>query len=435
MQEFKSKSRQTQETIERILEMKREGVTSRVIAEEVLGRASAKSTINDLWREYKEFEADLEEYQPLTMQDDHRDQVPVQSWEVPMEQLDSLAESSDMDVAALAKRLRTAQKANAQLRKIHRQSLDGTEHFEAMQKAVEMATSRIRYSQPKTYVPARLGAQKATMEVLFSDFQIGKIGQHYDSDLAHKGIKRYGEKILQLVEERKMTYDLERIVFASLGDIVEDHMKHGIQSATSCDSGLAEQMANAIEYIWTYLVQPLAVMGIPMDLYGIAGNHGSSQHKGMDMFKAGLYSYDYTIYRALEGYCKVAGYDNVRFHLPEGVFGCVNIYGSNFVYEHGYFNASTEKSISDQMKKRGQQLRMHVDGIRIGDMHHVCSFDNHKMVLNGAFFGLDTEGLEFSGILGFNSVPAQVVMFHTPEYIDGRNTIKEFISVQLAMPQ
>ena len=231
--------------------------------------------------------------------------------------------------------------------------------------------------------------------------------------------------------ERQDKYDLERIVFASLGDIVEDHMKHGVQSATSTDSGLAEQMANAIEYMWKYVIQPLAVLGVPMEVMCIAGNHGSSQHKGMDMYKAGLFSYDYVIYKTLEGYCEAAGFNHVTFTIPEGVFGYTTIYDHYVVYEHGYFNSATEKSMEDQLKKRGQQIKKYVEYFRCGDMHHLCSYDNHKMVLNGAFFGTDTTGVEYSGILGFNSVPSQAVMFHTDNKIVGRNTVKEFISIQV----
>lgn len=41
----------------------------------------------------------------------------------------------------------------------------------------------------------------------------------------------------------------------------------------------------------------------------------------MDIYKAGLYSYDYAIYTALKQLAKVGGYNNITFNIPEGVFG------------------------------------------------------------------------------------------------------------------
>jgi hypothetical protein len=156
-------------------------------------------------------------------------------------------------------------------------------------------------------------------------------------------------------------------------------------------------------------------------------------NKGMDIYKAGLYSYDYAIYTALKQLAKVGKYDNITFNIPHGAFGHVEIYGNTVIYEHGYFNSATEKSMSDQMKKRGQQIKKHVEYFRIGDMHHVCSYDCHKMILNGAFFGVDTAATEYSGVLGFSSVPAQVVMWHEPEDNIGKGSVKEFKTIQLAI--
>lgn len=347
-------------------------------------------------------------------------------------EVEYLCESTDITVARLAKRLRSLQKANNELRKVNRVSLDVTDHFSEMIDSVNIAASKLNAANVNAFNYQPKASTPATLEILFSDFQIGKVGQYYNSNLAKRSIETYGREILNKIKERGNTYKVEKIVFASLGDTVEDHLKHGVQSATSTDCGLSQQMAMAIEYMWAYLVQPLASLGIPMEFIGIAGNHGSSQHKGMDMYKAGLYSYDYTIYKALEGFTKAAGYTNVKFYIPEGVFAYTQIYGRYVVYEHGYFNNATEKSMEDQMKKRGQQIKKHVEYFRCGDMHHLCSYDSHKMVLNGAFFGTDSDGVEYSGILGFNSIPAQAIMFHTDERSIGKNTVKEFIGIQVA---
>jgi hypothetical protein len=348
--------------------------------------------------------------------------------------LEEACNSDDWHVANLAKRLRTTQRTNSQLRKVINSDVDHTTHFPSMIEAVQKATSELNstvYAQ-RPYVLEETGTQPAIMEILFSDWQIGKVGQYYNSNLGERALAYYGQQLIKLIDDRKGTYKLDKIVFASLGDIVEDHLKHGVQSATSTDCGLSEQMAKGIIGIWENVLQPLGEIGVPIEVMCIAGNHGSSEHKGMDMYKAGLYSYDYAIYKALEGYCKVAGYKHVKFIQPEGCFGYTDIYGRYAVYEHGYFNSCTEKSLLDQLAKRSNQIKRHVEYFRCGDMHHVCAYDNAKLVVNGAFFGADDEGVEYSGILGFNAIPAQVVMFHTDEKSIGKNTVSEFITVQVA---
>ncbi|QHZ59814.1 metallo-dependent phosphatase [Alteromonas phage vB_AmeM_PT11-V22] len=406
-------SRLTEQEKKVIVEEKLKGTASRKIGE-MIGRG--KSTINDYYNSYI---ASLSESEEEELND---------------AEIETLCESPDTAISNLAKRLRTAQRTNTQLRRIQREVFDQDVNFKAHIKAVENVVGRIN-PNPVVELPKKDNLDNkppATVEILFSDLQIGKVGEQFNTEKAIKAIEEYGKEILAYIDRMSDRYYIERIVFESLGDIVEDHMKHGIQSATSTDSGLSEQMANAITYVWEKVLYPLFSLGIDTDVLCIAGNHGSSQHKGMDMFKAGLYSYDYTIYKTWELLAKGCDFKNVDFIIPEGVFGYLNIYGNYLIAEHGYFNSATEKSMTDQMKKRGQQIKKHVEYFRCGDMHHTCSYDSHRLVLNGAFFGVDEGGTEYSGIIGFSSVPSQVVMLHTPEERIGRNTIKDFHVIQLA---
>lgn len=347
------------------------------------------------------------------------------------EELEKDCVSTDVHIASLAKRLRTAQKTNTQLRKVINGSIKQEVQLEEVVQAINLTAAKLQLPTAHKGLPVSAkGSTPATAEILFSDLQVGKVGQYYNTELARKALQKYSTGIMQ--ELNTQEYSFERIILACLGDIVEDHLKHGVQSATSTDSGLAEQMANAIAWMWEFLVQPLGSLGVPLEVICVAGNHGSSEHKGMDMYKAGLFSYDYPIYKALEGYCKAAGWNHIKFIIPEGCFAYTEIYGRTAVYEHGYFNTCTEKSLVDQKGKRGRQIKRHVEYFRCGDMHHVCDYNNGQEVVNGALFGVDNEGVEYSGILGFNSIPAQKMMVHTKEDSIGRNTIKRNINIQVA---
>jgi hypothetical protein len=54
------------------------------------------------------------------------------------------------------------------------------------------------------------------------------------------------------------------------------------------------------------------------------------------------------------------------------------------------------------------------------------------MQVNGAFFGVAFEGIEYSGIAGFHAVPLQVVNIHEPTEGIGQNTCVETKIIQIA---
>jgi hypothetical protein len=391
---------------------------SRAIGELV---GKGKSTINQFFSTYDSFNEELDGVEELEV-----------THEYDLD-LDVLSEHSDFSVSNLAKRLRAAQKSNNQLRKVQRELFDSELDTESFFKRVQGIVGELNKEPYSVRVGRPLNRSEAsvgTLEILFSDMQIGKLCADYNTEVAKQRMVKFANGIQDILENTE--YKIERIIIASLGDIVEDHLKHGVGSASACDTGLAEQMADAIELIWKELLTPLFMLGIKTDVMCIAGNHASSQHKGMDVYRAGRFAYDYPIYRALEMLTKTAEFDNVNFIIPEGVFGYLNIYGNYVIYEHGYFNQASEKGMNDQMKKRGQQIKKHVEFYRQGDKHNVQMFDCGKIVLNGAFFGNDSNATEYSGVLGFSAVPAQVVMIHSPEEKVGRNTVKEFHTIQLA---
>lgn len=412
----------TEEQIQAIAEILRDGGSNRSAAREVLGNDSKESTIRRL---RKKGVIDLE---PVNAENP----LDVVATEV----LDDLIEeSSDLDVVNLAKRLRTAQRTNNQLRKVHRGTVDNEIVLDKIFEGVNMATSRLSgrdVTYNNTFSKPGKNAKPATLEILFSDLQIGKVSRHYNTEVAKKACYDYGRKIIGAINNRVSMYDVESIVFAMIGDVVEDHQKHGVSSAISTDTGLAEQMADAIECVWEGILEPLTALGVPVKVICVTGNHGSSMHKGMDSFKAGRYSYDYVIHKTLKSYCKLLKLDHVTFDIPDGTFACSDIYGKYAIYEHGYHNNFSEKGMTDQMLKRGQQVGKHVSYWRQGDKHHHTCFGQGQQVLNGAFFGIDQEGLEYSGILGFNSIPSQTIMFHVDEKTLGKNNIKDIVNLQLS---
>lgn len=352
------------------------------------------------------------------------------------EKLETLCESQDFNVSNLAKRLRTAQKSNSQLRKIQRELFDDGGDIPSLEKLLSDMTGKIEKAPSNllNYTPST-EATPATLEVMISDIQISKLTRHYNTETCLKAMKQYGKDLLQEISDKSGKFGLERIVLELLGDLVEDNEKHNIQSAISTDTGMSEQIVLVTEALWEHILLPLANIGVELEVVCIVGNHGASTRKGMGSFKEGKYSFDYIIFKSLEKYSSLTGMDNVIFNIPEGTFGTTQIYGRNVILEHGYNNNTTEKGMVDQMRKRGAQLKVHPTYWRQGDKHHFMCYGNGEQICNAAWFGVDTEGLEYSGILGFSSIPCQTLVWHTDEKSQGKSTVKDIVNIQVFLEE
>ncbi len=397
-----------------IIENKNNGVSSRKICRLLGWNESRKSSVNNIYNRYKE--GKLEKTDEL------------QEWEIEKKQLDVLCESKDFNVSNLAKRLRTAQRTNNQLRKIQREVFDaeGSEDYDFASVMKDVVKDLVHVKPAVNYVKGK--KNNRTVEIIFSDLQIGKITEHYNTEVAIRALKYYGQEVLNKVLQVKP----ERIVFAALGDNCEDNMKHNIQSAISTDTSNAQQLTNCIREVWKNVLLPLFSLGIPVDFHGVQGNHLSSTIKGMGNFYEGRQGWDYAIYSAWELLSETMGFDHVTFTLPEGIFGTYDIYGKTTVYEHGYeLKGQGEGAMQKLKEKRMNNTKKWIDRIVIGDRHHSEIFGCGDYVLNGAFFGIAREGVEYSGNLGFNANPMQTILVHEPTDLPNVSTVVGIHCIQI----
>jgi hypothetical protein len=101
------------------------------------------------------------------------------------------------------------------------------------------------------------------------------------------------------------------------------------------------------------------------------------------------------------------------------------------LYEHGVGVGANVASMSKRVVDRTKQLHEYIDLYRIGDKHHICRFNNDKLVVNGAFFGDDRRGVEYSGICGYDGNIAQLIMFHVERKDKYRTSIFDTLAIQL----
>jgi hypothetical protein len=328
-------------------------------------------------------------------------------------------------------RSRNAMTENNRLRADLRGAVDALGNKEAFTDAVERLVHEMPERPPvdfRSFIGAQVG-KPMTVELLLSDLQIGKLSPGYNTLVARKRLFEYGRAALFQIEQKMAVgYRIERIVLSLIGDIIESDKKHK-NSARATDTGTAEQIFDAMAGLFEFVIEPLARLGIPMEVIGITGNHDWDDH-GLNMFQPGRQQLSWPLYRALELLTTRSGYGNVQWHIPEGSYYVTEFYGQHVLYEHGVGVAVAETAMKAHKIKRAEQEKKHITYFRMGDKHTVTSFNSGQHVINGAFFGACAGGVEYSGIAGYSSVPAQWMGFHLAR-TDNRLSLYDTFVIQL----
>lgn len=339
--------------------------------------------------------------------------------------------ATGFDRAKEVVRSRNAMVENNKLRADNRALVDAVGNRQGYLDAVAQLVHDLPERPPVNYRQF-MGGQVGTpmtVELLLSDLQIGKLSPGYNTQVARKRLFEYGRAALFQIEQKAAVgYRIERIVLALVGDIIESDKKHK-NSARATDTGTAEQIFDAMEGLFLFVVEPLARLGIPLEVIGITGNHDWDDH-GINMFQPGRQQLSWPLYRGLELVTARAGYGNVSFDIPEGSYAVTEFYGQLALYEHGVGVAAQELPMKAHKIKRAEQEKRHLTYFRMGDKHTVTSFNSGQLVVNGAFFGASAGGTEYSGIAGYSSVPAQWMGFHVPRP-DTRLTLYDTFTIQL----
>lgn len=327
---------------------------------------------------------------------------------------------------------RRSQNATRNIRRDMNKVLDVHIKTEDVLLSIRESAAVIAKTKPVKIVPtAAAKGIHMTAELLFSDLQIGKLMPNYNTEIAKKRIKAYtAAALFKIKQHQKSGYVFDKIVLAIIGDIIESDKKHE-NSGRACDSGTAEQLANAQQAIFLDVIEPLALLGIPMDVIMVTGNHDHDS-RGLNMFEPGKNHLSWPMYHALKDFAIYRGYSHVNCIIPIGCFHIHQIYGHNVLYEHGVGVSAAEASMKGRRQQRSQQTRKMITYMRTGDKHVVTRFGEDTLVVNGAFFGSDTEGTEYSGISGYDSDAAQIMFFHVEHKDDRRLTVYDSFVIQLA---
>lgn len=275
-----------------------------------------------------------------------------------------------------------------------------------------------------------IGGKGITIELLFSDLQIGKVSSDYNIATAKARVDEYMESAMDEISVLiDQGFNLERIVLASLGDLVEHDKKH-FDSSRGTENSIYEQVVQAQSLMLHRIIKPLVQYGVPIDFIGLAGNH-DWEGSGLPANYAGRNTFASIMYAFCEEACKQAQWD-VSFIIPEGNRALYELYGQTILYQHGCGIAATDAGLRKLRSNVSDQLERYINMVRIGDKHTVVRLDCDKLVVNGAFFG-DREGTEYSGANGYSSVPAQLMFVHVKrKKNDRRSSIYYGYCIQLS---
>jgi len=271
----------------------------------------------------------------------------------------------DFDAAEILRVNRNLTNTNNELRRQQRHTLDAAltkqETLNAISEAVRAAENGkldLMY-RPKD----KPNGRAITIELLFSDIQIGKLMSDYDTEVAKRRVNEWVEVAIdRIMSYQEQGFHIEKIVLAVLGDIIESDKKHS-NSGRACDIGTADQIKVGIEVLWTMVISHLTKIA-PMDVIMITGNHDHDDH-GLNMFMPGREHLSWPLYHAVKMLAEASGSD-AKFFIPSGSFHVHEIYGSTILYEHGVGVATSQAAMKKHVGNRIDQLKGYITLFRMG---------------------------------------------------------------------
>ena len=244
-----------------------------------------------------------------------------------------------------------------------------------------------------------------TLELLISDVHFGKLTDTFNHEVLKRRIAQIAKTTVAEIRRNQLTYNVERIVLAFIGDIIESATMHGVESQRGCEFGNSRQVQEALTILFRDLVVPIAETGVKVDCVGVTGNHDRTE-MNRTFHHPGEENLTWIIYKTMEEFCKIKKLDNVSWSIPRDSYCVQDIYGESVLYEH-YDNAGNgdRRALENLMAKRVRQTNQPLHFMRGGHFHEPAEFGIGKIVVNGSVPGNDS----YSKVLGFDCEPSQTL--------------------------
>lgn len=250
--------------------------------------------------------------------------------------------------------------------------------------------------------------KKMTIEVMLSDLHYGKQTDTFNLGVARKRMQQLNHTLLREIERNKKVYNVDRLILALIGDIIESSSMHGEESARGCEFGNSRQVQEAINSIFYDMILPAAKTGIKIDVPAVTGNHDRTS-TSRTMHDPGEENVTYIIYKTLELLCKQTGLKNVTFHIPKVPYAVLDIYGNCAVWEHfDNAKANNRRALMALLSDRQTQVKRIIDFFRGGHYHEYTVYGRGKIIVNGSLPGPDS----YANVKGYESHSDQTINFY-----------------------
>lgn len=302
---------------------------------------------------------------------------------------------------------------SAQIAKENKEILLSLESKQGLLEQIEALVDNLNKTKVK-FKKVKLDSKKKrmTLELMLSDLHYGKKTDTFDLAIARQRMQDLCATFIKEIHRSQKLYNVDRIILALLGDLIESSTMHGIESAKGCEFGNSRQVAEAINSIYLDMILPVATeaakLGIVIDIPAVTGNHDRTE-KDRTMHNPGEDNLTYIIYKSLQLICEQKGFKHVRFHIPKGPYQELDIYGNTALYEH-FDNsaANTRAALMKLLSDRQTQIKKIVDFFRGGHYHESTVYGRGKIIVNGSLPGPDS----YSMVKGFESHSDQMINYY-----------------------
>lgn len=314
------------------------------------------------------------------------------------------------DLITIRQQKETSKYINELEKKLGEQELLG----ENMRNVITEAVKGIKVDKVKSVKLRSHKGRRMTMELMLSDIHYGKKTDKFNLKVCRERMSHLTKTFLEEMDKKKVEgYNVERVIIALIGDIIESYTMHGLESASGCEFGNAKQVQSAITSLFHDVIVPIAKTGVRIDIPAVTGNHDRTD-MSRTMNKPGESNLTWIIYNTLEELVKASGLKNVTFHIPTSSSVVLDIYGNNCLYEHGDNAASNnKKGYEDLMEKRARQQDITLHFGRFGHFHEYAIFDRGRIIVNESVCGQDS----YAEVKGFKTSAGQTINF----YVETKN--------------
>jgi predicted phosphodiesterase len=310
----------------------------------------------------------------------------------------------DQDLASI----RELGKAKAYISKLERGLGDKQSFEKRALETIESSIKSLNIKKTRVKKKAINNKKKMTMELMISDVHYGKKTTEFNLDVCQKRMQKVTEVFLGELEQKDKFFNVEKVVIALIGDIIESYSMHGQESALACEFANPKQVQEAIKSLFWDVIYPIAQTGIKVSIPAVTGNHDRTETK-KTLNNPGENNLTWIIYNTLDMLCDAHNLSNVTFDIPICGYTHLNIYGSIVLYEHGDELQNVNKdTIFKHMEKRGRQIKKQIHMARFGHYHEYVCFDRGKAIVNESVCGQDSYALE----KGFDSTAGQTINFY-----------------------